>query len=101
MNKKKSLKQTNPYLQNPKKYQKALITDVTSSMAIETGKEIMKLDIKKSIPEYEIKKEESMIDISVREIEEDEVVVPVILNASVEIRQKDRGWMKPKILLRN
>jgi hypothetical protein len=35
--KKKSLIETNPYLQNPKKYRKALIMNVASSTAIETG----------------------------------------------------------------
>jgi hypothetical protein len=34
---KKSLIQTNPYLQNLKKYRDSLITNVSSSTAIETG----------------------------------------------------------------
>ena len=34
---KKSLIETNPYLQNPKKYRKALVMNVASSTAIETG----------------------------------------------------------------
>lgn len=85
-----SLKQANPYLQNPKKYHKALIANVLSSTAMETGGTIVKLNIKKLIPEYEIKKEESMVDITVRELEEDEVVVPVILNASIEIEEENK-----------
>jgi hypothetical protein len=32
-----SLLETNPYLKDPDKYQKALITNVSSSTAIETG----------------------------------------------------------------
>lgn len=32
-----SLLETNPYLKDPDKYQKALITNVSSSSAIETG----------------------------------------------------------------
>ena len=51
----------------------------------------MKLNIKNPIPEYEIKKEESMVDISVQELEEGEVVVPVILNASIEINNLKKG----------
>lgn len=35
--KKKSLFDSNPYLQDPKKYRDALITSVSSSTAIETG----------------------------------------------------------------
>jgi len=34
---KKPLIETNPYLQNPKKYRDSLITNVSSSTAIETG----------------------------------------------------------------
>ena len=34
---KKTLIETNPYLQNPKKYRDSLITNVSSSTAIETG----------------------------------------------------------------
>lgn len=34
---KKSLMETNPYLHDPEKYRKALITNVSSSTAIETG----------------------------------------------------------------
>ena len=34
---KKSLMETNPYLQNSKKYRDSLITNVSSSTAIETG----------------------------------------------------------------
>ena len=34
---KKSLIETNPYLQNSKKYRDSLITNVSSSTAIETG----------------------------------------------------------------
>jgi hypothetical protein len=37
---KKSLLETNPYLKAPEKYQKALITNVASSTAIETGASI-------------------------------------------------------------
>ena len=48
----------------------------------------MKLNIKKPIPEYEIKKEESMVNISVQEFEEDEVAASIILNASVEIKKR-------------
>jgi hypothetical protein len=33
----RSLLETNPHLRDPKKYQKALITNVSSSTAIETG----------------------------------------------------------------
>jgi hypothetical protein len=36
----KSLKETNPYLKVPEKYQQALITNVASSTAIETGASI-------------------------------------------------------------
>jgi hypothetical protein len=32
-----SLRETNPYLKDPDKYQKGLITNVSSSTAIETG----------------------------------------------------------------
>jgi hypothetical protein len=35
--KKKSLFDSNPYLQNPKQYRDSLITSVSSSTAIETG----------------------------------------------------------------
>jgi len=35
--KKKSLFDSNPYLQDPKKYRDSLITSVSSSTAIETG----------------------------------------------------------------
>jgi len=35
--KKKPLAETNPYLKNPKKYRKALILSVASSIAVETG----------------------------------------------------------------
>jgi ribosomal protein L32E len=35
--KKKPLIETNPHLQNPKKYRQALIKNVASSTAIETG----------------------------------------------------------------
>ena len=38
--KKKSLFDTNPYLQDQKKYREALITSVSSSTAIETGASI-------------------------------------------------------------
>ncbi|MDH5389513.1 MAG: hypothetical protein OEY06_13835 [Gammaproteobacteria bacterium] len=34
---KKSLFESNPYLQNPQKYRDSLITSVSSSTAIETG----------------------------------------------------------------
>lgn len=34
---KKTLIETNPYLQDPKKYRKALVMNVASSTAIETG----------------------------------------------------------------
>ncbi len=34
---KKSLIETNPYLHDPEKYRRALITNVSSSTAIETG----------------------------------------------------------------
>ena len=34
---KKSLLQTNPYLRAPEQYRKALVTNVSSSTAIETG----------------------------------------------------------------
>jgi hypothetical protein len=34
---KKSLKQTNPYLKDPEKYYQALITNVATSTAVETG----------------------------------------------------------------
>ena len=51
----------------------------------------MKLNIKKPIPEYEIKKEGSMVNISVQELEKDEVVVPIILNASIEIDNLKKG----------
>lgn len=37
MKKQKPLIETNPYLSNPKKYRKALILNVASSTAIETG----------------------------------------------------------------
>ena len=32
-----SLRETNPYLKDPDKYQKGLITNVSSSTAVETG----------------------------------------------------------------
>jgi hypothetical protein len=35
--KKKSLFESNPYLQDPKKYRESLITSVSSSTVIETG----------------------------------------------------------------
>jgi hypothetical protein len=37
---KKSLLETNPYLKAPEKYRKALITNVATSTAIETGASI-------------------------------------------------------------
>lgn len=37
---KKSLLETNPYLKVPEKYRKALITNVASSTAVETGASI-------------------------------------------------------------
>ena len=38
---KKSLIETNRYLQNPKNYNASLITNVSSSTAIETGEEVL------------------------------------------------------------
>ena len=40
---KKSLIETNPYLQNSKKYRDSLITNVSSSTAIETGDNVQSI----------------------------------------------------------
>ena len=40
---KKSLIETNPYLQNSKKYRDSLITNVSSSTAIETGENVLSI----------------------------------------------------------
>jgi len=39
-----SLLETNPYLKDPDKYQKALITNVSSSSAIETGASVESIE---------------------------------------------------------
>jgi transcriptional regulatory protein LevR len=40
---KKSLIETNPYLQNSKNYNASLITNVSSSTAIETGENVLSI----------------------------------------------------------